>query len=567
MKQLKTFLRDYRELLLVVGTIVVFFILYFPISLPHGQPTIGHTIAQDADVDILIPLSILRGEGLYEGFSIVYPPGRYLLEASLFHFFGNSYPIISVYKIATTLVFFPIALFLMAYVLFRKLIRSKMLVSYGLALATAAIYLMFIRSAQETHVFAALFFALLLYGKSKGISKWIKVGLGVLFGIVALFRVDAGIFLGAAVSIPLVSEVVKHNLDLRKAKNYIYGFGIVWVPVFLGLILNGSVGNFFYDAFILGLIHQPRVMSIPIPINELRLVFQATLIFLSMVGLTVYLDAKEVKPLKDRIAMQAIAVFGVLSYVGALGRSDEPHLWYGLAWLSFFVVYAVYRLVKWGLRREHISIYGTIFTFAGVLGYSWLVLEIKQPLFFLVTTSLIFLLFTFKKRASIAVLIGGLIATFVVFHSVSYLKLRFFWGMPSSDQGKEQSWITNEENEFIGFVMQEESKKLLDQIQADIPVEEEYIFVYPENLFLYEYLPYKNPTRYQLLAQTTSERTESETIEQIQENNVTYFLIFQKSAKERNDKVKTWLDLNTEVTKTYLEGDLTIELRQRTTSL
>src|SRR3989344_191580 len=259
-------------------TILIFVGSFYNIALPTGQPTIGHSAIQDFDVDFLISMIIYKGGGLYSSFSMVYPPGRYILQAVIFSLFGPSYPLVSVLHIATQFILFPISLFLLSFLLLRYLAAtvtkketSINVIAYVLALAVSTLDVIFIRSAQEVHVVIALFFvALLVPGK---ISRGRQFLISLLLGLVFLFRIDAGIILVFATGLALLLSGHLKQIKIVHIRMHLIGIFAIWIPLLLLILFKGSLQNFLYDTLYLGLIMQPRVMSLPIPENELRFVF------------------------------------------------------------------------------------------------------------------------------------------------------------------------------------------------------------------------------------------------------------------------------------------------------
>jgi hypothetical protein len=102
---------------------------------------------------------------------------------------------------------------------------------------------------------------------------------------------------------------------------------------------------------------------------------------------------------------------------------------------------------------------------------------------------------------------------------------------------------------------------VLDSIRADIPQSEKYLFIFPKNVLLDEYLHLENPTRYIILANERSQLTENEVIEDLQRTHTKYFLIFPQSAKLREGPVWTWILTNTQSVKEYQFPEETAELR------
>ncbi len=563
MKYVLSFIRQNFFLLLTILTALFFVCWYFPISLPHGQPTISHSIVPDAEVDFLVSLRTYQGKGLYSDFSVSYPPGRFFLQGLLFHIFTPSFVVLSVLHIAIVLVFFPAALLILTFLLFRIVLTEHLLVSqkkhidllaYGLALVSTVIYLTFIRSAQETHLLTAFFFITLL--STIKLGKMRKILLGFFFGLIFLFRIDSGVILALSLIAALTPSFIKKwRTHLKENIHLFIGFFLVWIPTVGAILINGSLLHFLYDTLILGLIIQPRFMSMPIPGNEFGLVYLAALIFIIASSASLFFDSIKVKNIAHRVGIQSFALLSALSYVAALGRSDEPHLWYGLVWLSPLIIYTVSRITVGVFKREKFSLPGMLIGVVSVFVYSWITIKIKAPIAFLISTTVVFLVLNYRRFTVFSFLIGGTIISLVVFHSLSYIKLRYSLPRPPSSQAPfAYDWITTEGAEVAGFQIVPETESVLKQIRADIPANEKYLYIFPKNLLLNEYFELENPTRYIMLTLERSDWTEREMIAQIEEKNTRYFLVFTKDATTRLGGTWDWILKNTQPVKTYMFG-------------
>src|SRR3989344_8404014 len=89
----------------------------------------GEYVPSDIDGNFFATLRTYRGEGLYKGFSIVYPPGRFLVMSGLFHILGPSIPTTMVYFNFFGPLLFLTFLYIFSYQLFSTFIAKKMHIS------------------------------------------------------------------------------------------------------------------------------------------------------------------------------------------------------------------------------------------------------------------------------------------------------------------------------------------------------------------------------------------------------------------------------------------------------
>lgn len=560
----------------IVGlTAIIYCLVYLPIAFPHAQPTLGFSIVPDAEADFLISKRVFQGEGLYSSFSILYPPGRFFIQALLFVFFTPSFGVTSVFHIAIVLAIFPSILFVLSFYVF-DLLQQHILkkippaitffISYSLALLTLFLNMSIVRSAQETHLITGIFITALLIIKT--FSPLRLFILGLLMGLIFLFRVDAGIILTlslfGAIGFRFNEQILKKPTSVLYA---FLGFATIWIPTLLSILLHGSIVNFFYDTLILGLWIQPKYMSLPIPENDLGLVFLSSLIFMVGTALALFYDAAKIPNEIQKSGLKILALTGILSFVAALGRSDEPHLWYGLIWVSLFSAYALFRILV-AIKNKEWPVFKQIFLMSIFLYlFGWITITLKAPILFLIGTVLCFMLLAKIKLSSLSILIATLIVSLTIFHSLSYLKLKFYIPHLPTYPALSFPWITAEEGEVGGLQLQADTKVVLDQIRSDIPTDEKYLFIFPTNLLYNEYFNLKHPTRYILISQERSPWTENDAINSLEKTNVQYVLVFRKAAELREGPLWEWILKNTALVKSYPFGQETAELRKKAPSL
>lgn len=585
--------------LLILGLVsIIYFVLFVSIVLPKSGAVASYSSVPDSDADYLVSLRVFQGKGLYSSFSILYPPGRFLLQGLLFHVWEPSFAVIFGSHALFTFVLFPLALLWVTFYFFDLILSIfkvrevvKIFFSLSSSLLALVIYLDFFRSAQEVHVLSGILLLLLLIWRK--VSRWKMFLLGALFGLVMLFRVDTGIVVLIAVCSILVPVVIgyfsrnssysesesarslkKHRLlalqfnekEMLYAKLIgfsVLGFASIWFPVIFATLFNGSLFNLFYDTIVLGLLIQPKFMGLPIPQNELWLVWLATLIFITANGIAIMVDSKKCESIVQRFGLQLFAVIAVLSYVAALGRADEPHLWYGLVWFPVLICYSIVRSVIGLLRKEKFS-FITFFSIAMLIYfYSLVIIKVKSPILFLVSLPILLLGCKRFFNSVPAIVVAGGVTTLLVFHSISYLKLKFTPVSLPSAHGYSYTYVSSEENEIGGQSLVAEDQTMIEQIREDIPDNEEYLFIFPKNVLLGEYLKLKNPTRYIILMNERSDYTEREVIDQLEKTNTQYILNFPTQSELREGLVWEWIQKETIVIKEYQFSEEKAELRKR----
>lgn len=485
---------------LVVPLFVYLFIVNS--SLAVIGPKIQNYSASDEETNFLTSLSVYRGEGLYQHFSISYPPGRFLAQALFFHFVAPTVVSDRIYMNLFAPLLFPTLLFFLTY---------RLVGSYWLAWLALLIDITLVHSAQEVHVFIAGFLLVLLSAVPAR-----RFFLGLLLGLIFLFRFEAGII------VTLSLLLAYRTLPPRQAT---LGFAVVWLPVLANMIFHGTISNFLYDTVVLGLITQPRVMGQAIPTNSLWYVFLASLLALSGLALSLATNHSQLQ--------RVVAGVALLSYVSALGRSDEGHLWYALLWLPLLVSYGLTQLTR--LRPLP-----NIFIGIGLFLACYLIIIVKSPTFFLLSGSLSLMFASRLTRFSREIAIAGLIVSLLVFHSFQYFTLRF--QLPRYVGALAHPWTQVPAPDSIGGLdFPPATLATLSSIKTHITGDNPSLFIFPENTIYYEYFGLPCPTRYTYLIGERTAKTESDIIRDLESTTNLYILVFPGKAEERGGEVWKWI--------------------------
>lgn len=534
----------------LLPAIILVSIYVYVFSVSKGISAINSSISEyspsDTDTNYYAAASVYNGEGLYEHFSSPYPPGRFIALAGMFRAVGASIPSSTFFFNFFAPLLFPILLYILSYLVIKKLTSMNM--ALLLALIPVVIDGVIVRSAQEVHVFVLLFFIVQLWLKNSDLKKFVS---GLLLGLVFLFRIETGFFLLAGI-------FLAHMKKPRVTIESFYGFCLVWVPVLLSLLYTKSFMNFSYDVLYLGMVSLPHSMAQAIQPDHLPL-FIALLIFMSASGLSLFVR-------KDTDTVKVLAVVSVLSFSTALSRSDEGHLWYGAIWFSFYCGLLVASAKEMFSRLSksvivQAAIYAVIFVVLGIL-----FVHIKSPMLFVGGLACVFaaLVLVRKKPSWVALQIGGIVAALMVFHSVSYVRLRLALPsglavVPSYSNG----FFQDDDFEIAGLTFPESDIQALNLIQQKIPSTEKYIFIFPNHYLYYDYFQQQNPTRYYYNNNEQTPDIQADTLVGIQSTQTKYFLIFSEEARLKGGDVWKWILENTKAVGTYELSGKKVELRVR----
>ncbi len=543
----------YKKIISLVFPVAVLFVMIgvygFSVS---GISNIGNTVtsyqSDDTDINYFASLNVYRGEGLYKSASIIYPPGRFLAISGLFNIMGESIPTYGFYFNFFAPFFYPTFLYILSYQIYSTFISRK----YALIFALLPIVFDFtiIRTAQEVHAVSLLFFIVLLT-KTKSIQLK-NFFLGLLFGLILLFRIETAIFAFVSIAIAQMPKFKWQKIQWLT----ILGFFAVWFPVLAFIIFKDSVYYFFHDLLYLGLIIQPKTMSHDIQIDHIQL-FTAMLIFLLSSGLALFVKT-------NNKHIRTIAIFSVLSFTSALNRSDEGHLWYGSIWMSFYIGHLLTSVKDIKKVFNKSSIVKVLFLSIFFFLIGTFLIYLKTSGIFVLTVIFLFIILTrltFKMNW-VLIQVSGLITSLFVFHSISYLKFRysplsFNFILPNYEKGLFQ----DDNSEIAGLKFPDEYMKVLQNIQSKIPTDEKYLFIFPDRALYYEFFKQKNPTRYYYLTGERTKNTEKHMISQIEKSNTKYFLVFPKNATLRSGQTWKWIEDNTVITDKFILGTDEIHLR------
>ena len=522
MKAIKLVIIHILKILAFLAVPLFVYLFIVNSSLTAISPQVGIYSPSDEETNYLAALSIYRGEGLYQNFSISYPPGRFIAQTLFFHITSPTIISARIYMNLFAPLLFPVLLFFLTY---------RIVGSYLLAWLALLLDLTLIHSAQEVHVLIAAFGLILLSN-----IRWRSFFLGLFLGLIFLFRFEAGII------VTLSLFITYRTLSTRSS---ILGFILVWLPVLLNLLTHGTLFNFLYDIIVLGLITQPAVMGEAIPPNGLWYAFLSSLI--ALFGLALSLATSANKPLR------VIAGVALLSYVSALGRSDEGHLWYALIWLPLLVSYAITQLGRFRLLP-------TIYMGIALFTLSYLIITIKSPVIFLLAGSLFLVIAPYLSKYSREFIISGIITSLLVFHSFAYFTLRF--QLPRYSGAPAHPWTQIPSDRSIGGLdFSPPTIATLKELKSKITGDNPHLFIFPENTIYYEYFRLPRPTRYTYLIGERTAKTESEIISDLESTSNLYVMVFPDKAAQRGGAIWSWIQSNTNIISTDPYQDNLIELR------
>ena len=258
----------------------------------------------------------------------------------------------------------------------------------------------------------------------------------------------------------------------------------------------------------------------------------------------------------------SFSAFALLSFASALARSDEAHLWYGSVWLSVFIVYSVYVLLskKFLLQTLRAIIPISIaFWAVGVL-----LIKLKTASIFILLVLLLFVLSKRNKKLqflSYEIALAGLIASLIVFHSLSFIKLRFLMPIFSLQTSFSPNLFKSDQGEIAGLQVKPETLTKLIAINKHLDKRNHYLFIYPDNIYYYSYFSYKNPSRHYYHAGETTEKLQREIVGDLERTKTINFLVFPKRVTYKG-LVWNWILKNTHVDSRYTIEGQEAELRK-----
>ena len=366
-------------------------------------------------------------------------------------------------------------------------------------------------------------------------------------GLIFLFRFEAGIIVIITLITVNPAGAAKQLNSRALTNSSILGFSLIWLPVLFNLLTHGTLSNFLYDTIVLGLITQPRTMGQAIPPNDLWYVFLSSLV--ALFGFALSLATSASKPLR------VIAGIALLSYVSALGRSDEGHLWYALLWLPLLVSYAFTQLGR-------VRLAPTILLCCILYLISYLIIWVKSPAMFLILGSLSLMTASYYRKYSRELVISGIITSLLVFHSFAYFTLRF--QIPRYAGALAHPWTQSASGGSIaGLDFQGSTLTTLSELKSKITGDNPSLFIFPENTIYYEYFGLPRPTRYTYLIGERTAKTESEIISDLESAPNLYLLVFPHKALQRGGDIWSWIESHTTIIYSAPYQSTTVELRHK----
>ena len=143
----------------------------------------------DSEVAAFIPYLLGKGEKLYQNFSIVYGPGRFIGLAGINKLFGVdiSVPLFQSYSFLIARVLIP---WLIYWVIYKILNKNKKRFRLILGLMGATIYSLLLRSGQDTHLIILLFVGFYAWRQQTN-NKIISILAGIFLGLIGFFRIES----------------------------------------------------------------------------------------------------------------------------------------------------------------------------------------------------------------------------------------------------------------------------------------------------------------------------------------------------------------------------------------
>lgn len=545
----------FAHILVFLGLLVLNLPVLFNPAAIHGF-TYG-----DPEVTGYIAYLVGNGAKLFQDFSMIYAPGRFIALAALNKSFGVEFsiPLLSVYGSFIAGVLVPFGIYLASFMLLNQ---KKSILRFFIALIPMLMYLLFLRSGQDVHAAILLFVAVYAFSKEKP-NRYISVLAGFLWMLIGFFRIEAGIIAFIAV---VATEFIVH----KKEKNSLYLYGsylFFQLCYFLLIVFHGSLNNFFHDVVQLGIIAQPKLMKVLIlpanyPLFEFFLLLNVAAALIAIVG--------EKKP------FILLSLLSLLGYANALGRADFDHLYYGIVLAAPGIILAGVELVsRWKeYFTQKISLKVLLFA---LLFVALAVLTVKKQSTYLLLGFVPLLILStkmVKKQSALIALFILIVAFTSLIRSQSlfvfYAKRQFALPrIPSVSEYKQIPLYFSEvkKGNYGGFILSAENEKALGEMKKDLAGNS--LFIYPSHVTLYHALGKKPPIRYFYFNHEYTKRMEDETVQMLQNEKIEYVLVSYNLTKKdaivpnQTINIQNYIDTHYTKVREYAFGNDTMVLMKR----
>lgn len=215
-------------------------------------------------------MRILKGDIPYRDFWTLYAPGEFYLLAVIFKIFGIGIKLTRLFAITV------LALTVCSiYFLIKKLCsRIFGFLAFLLSLTWLKSYMVYNRPGQTAILFFILCSFALINFINSGQDKWL-ITLGILSGIIGLFRQDFGFYIFTSIFLVILFIQLNHvkekewkvklSLILKNELCLFFGFFIVFLPLIIYLIINSAFRDFINDVIVFPVTIYPKVRDLPFP--------------------------------------------------------------------------------------------------------------------------------------------------------------------------------------------------------------------------------------------------------------------------------------------------------------
>ncbi len=279
-------------------------------------------------------LRVLNGELIYRDFFTVVTPGSYYTVAWLFQLFGPSLMVLRWSALVTGIG-----------ILLLTLVIARRVMSWPFAAAAAlmtTVWGWFLVTPNFYSLQAALFALIALWCYLRHVEgagrHWIVIA-GVMTGLTVLVKQNVGAYAALA----LLLAIMTSDERVRRSARFIGGIAIPVLPTLLFLIAAGA-GPYLYESWVYyPLAKYPERFALPYPRLFEPLaghgdfeIWVRAVIFLPFI---VYpLAAVAIVRARERHALAAITLMGVLLLLQSWPRADVAHILFGLQ--PTFIVFA-----------------------------------------------------------------------------------------------------------------------------------------------------------------------------------------------------------------------------------
>lgn len=327
----------------------------------------------------------------YKDFWFVYTPGNLYVLAFIFKIFGST---VIIARIFNTIISFSIVL--MSYLLARKIIHNKIAIIIFIYLTTLCVWLNGLYANQNIPILFALISSLYFLKYIEQTRKLYLIISGLMLGITSLFRMDFGLYIFLTISI-LLLLLIYHKSILKPINGYIQ-FLKTWLillasaitiifPVLLYFVLKVPFQDLVNQLILFYTVLYAAYQTLPYPLplsiyDVITMYFPPMMFIFTVIWIVSQRKKRKMVTEKDWIVI-FVLILGLISMNSVIVKPISFHMY--LAMLTAIILFSyfyskyvkIHKILNSFLKLEirkhciwHINIYYTFFTIIMILFFT-----------------------------------------------------------------------------------------------------------------------------------------------------------------------------------------------------